>query len=81
METRVINMNQKEKFEKLVELSSKETEKSAELVARSFYRILRKSGYSREQIISIATSLLDCLVQSLDGYKKKRQKKETLAKL
>lgn len=58
-------------FERIVGLVSKDTKKGAEIVAKLFYRILRKNGYSEKQIISISTTLLDCLTKSFKGYRKK----------
>ena len=51
-------------FERIVGLVSKDTKKGAEIVAKLFYRILRKNGYSEGQIINISATLLDCLTKS-----------------
>ena len=32
-------------------------------------------GFSDDQIISVANNILDCLVQTLDGYKEKSEKR------
>ena len=58
-------------FERIVGLVSKDTKKGAEIVAKLFYRILRKNGYTEGQIINISATLLDCLTKSFKGYKKK----------
>ncbi len=58
-------------FEKIVNIASKDTKKGAEIVAKNFYRILRKNGFSEEQIIGIATNLIDCLTESLKGCEHK----------
>ena len=63
-----------DKFEQLVSLAMQDHEKATEIVAKSFYRILKKNEFSNEQIISIATNILDCLIQSLDGYKEKSER-------
>ena len=55
-------------FERIVNLSSKDTEKGAERVARVFYRILRRNNFSKQQIIDIATNLITCLTKSLKSY-------------
>lgn len=59
------------KFEKIINLAANETEKGARVVAKAFYRILRKKGFSENQIINISTNILNCLVESLRGYEKK----------
>ncbi len=58
-------------FEKIIDLAAKDTEKGARVVAKVFYRILRKKGFSKNQIIDISTNVLNCLVESLQGYEKK----------
>lgn len=68
-------MNQNGKFETLVQLASKDTEKAAEYVAKSFYKILRKNGFSNDQVISVANNILDCLIQTLDSCKEKTAEK------
>ena len=61
-------------FEKIVALVSKDTSKGAAIVAKLFYRILRKNGYTEGQIITISANLIDCLTKSLKGYEKKMAK-------
>lgn len=43
-------------------------------VAVAFYKELRKHDFSNNQIISVASELIDCLNKSLEGYKKKLEK-------
>ncbi len=64
-------MNPTDRFSNLVDLAPEDSKKSAEKVARSFYKILRKRGFDNKQIISVATNMLDCLVQALNGFKEK----------
>jgi hypothetical protein len=66
-------MNTNGHFDKLVNLASQDTEKAASLVAKSFYKILKKNGFTNDQIISVANNLLGCFIQALDGYKEKSQ--------
>jgi len=63
-------------FEKVINLAAKDTEKGARVVAKVFYRILRKRGFSENQIIDIATNVLGCLTDSLRGYEGKVNKKK-----
>ena len=58
-------------LEKIIDLAAKDTEKGSRVVAKVFYRILRKKGFSENQIIDISTNVLSCLIGSLKGYEKK----------
>ncbi len=58
-------------FEKIVGLVSEDTERGSEIVAKLFYRILKKNGYSEEQIIGIAANMIGYLTKSLKGYERK----------
>ena len=68
-------MERDEKFGQLVKLAASDTEKAAEIVAKSFYKILRRNGFTDDQIIAVANSMLDCLILTLDSYKEKSEKK------
>lgn len=59
------------KFDEYVEDAVNNTDKASELIAKSFYKILRKNGFSDSRIINTANNILDCLIKSLDGYKEK----------
>lgn len=58
-------------FERIINLAAKDSQKGARVVAKAFYRILRKKGFSENQIIDISTNVLNCLIESLQGYEKK----------
>jgi hypothetical protein len=58
-------------FEKIIDLAAKDTKKGSRVVAKFFYRVLRKKDFSENQIIDISTNILNCLVESLQGYEKK----------
>ncbi|UCD34749.1 MAG: hypothetical protein JSU90_10735 [Nitrospiraceae bacterium] len=58
-------------LEKIIDLAAKDTQKGARVVAKAFYRVLRKKGFTENQIIDISTNVLNCLVGSLQGYEKK----------
>jgi NAD+--asparagine ADP-ribosyltransferase len=60
-----------EKFEKFVSLAAKDAEKASEIVAKAFYKILRKNGFSNEQVISVAGDILECLCNTYEGYSSK----------
>ncbi len=61
-------------FERIINLAARDTKKGSRIVAKKFYRILRKNGFSENQIIAIATNILNCLIESLKGYEKKVEK-------
>lgn len=42
-------------------------------VALAFYRELRRHNFSNNQIIKVASELIDCLNKSLEGYRKKME--------
>jgi hypothetical protein len=58
-------------FERVVNIASKDTKKGSEIVARVFYRILKRNNFSQEQIIDIATNIIGCLTRSLKSYEKR----------
>lgn len=64
-------------FERIVNIASKDTKRGAEIVARVFYRILRRNNFSKEQIVDIATNLLSCLTKSLKSYEKRIETEKT----
>ena len=41
-------------FENIVDLAAKDSKRGARVVAKAFYRILRKKGFSKNQIIDIS---------------------------
>jgi predicted transcriptional regulator len=70
-------MNSYGKFDEYVGLAAKDAAKASEIVAKSFYKILRKNGFSDAQIINVANNILDCLIQTLDSYKERERSKES----
>ena len=41
------------------------------LVARAFFRELRRQNFTESQVVRVASELIDCLNKSLEGYKDK----------
>ena len=64
-------MDQHQHMDKIIRLAAEDSEKASRLIARSFYKVLRKNGFTDDQIISVANNMLDNLIESLDGYKNK----------
>ncbi|MBI5739793.1 MAG: hypothetical protein HZA16_03640 [Nitrospirae bacterium] len=69
-------------FDRIITLASKDTKRGGRVVAKIFYRMLRKKGFTQDQIISIATNILSCLTDSLKSYEQKVEshKEEQAAK-
>jgi hypothetical protein len=65
------------KFDEYVGLAVKDAERASEIVAKSFYKILRKNGFNDAQIINVANNILDCLIQTLDSYKERGESKKS----
>jgi len=49
-------------------------DRTAASVAAAFYKELRRHNFDNNQIIKVASELIDCLNRSLQGYKKKMEK-------
>ena len=64
-------------FERIVNIASKDTKKGSEIIARVFYRILKRNNFSQEQIIDIATNIISCLTRSLKSYEKRINTEKT----
>ena len=50
-----------------------EPKKGARLIARTFYRELRRAGWADNDIMAIADELLACLLASLHDYRLKKE--------
>lgn len=68
-------MNSSE-FERLVDASSADAEKGAEIIAKTFYRTLRKNGFSERQIICVGTTIISCLIDHLREYEQRVEQKD-----
>ncbi len=64
------------KFEDIVRIASRDTEKASRIISKSFYKVLRRNGFTDDQIISVASDILGCLIESLEGYREKKGDKE-----
>jgi hypothetical protein len=56
-----------------LEYASAHPDRIAASVALAFYRELRRHNFNNNQIINVASELIDCLNRSLEGYKKKME--------
>lgn len=57
-------------IERVIYLATKDTKRGARVVAKVFYRILRRQGFSDNQIIDITTNILNCLITRINGCEK-----------
>lgn len=64
-------MGQNCDFDQIAILAAKDAGKASRIVATSFYKVLRRNGFTDEQIINVSSCILDCLLQSLREYKQK----------
>lgn len=69
-------MKEDNKFEEIARIASRDTEKASRIISKSFYKVLRRNGFSDEQIISVASDILGYLIESLEGYREKKNSKE-----
>jgi hypothetical protein len=69
-------MNPHGKIDDYVKLAAKDAEKASETVAKSFYKILKRNGFTDAQVINVASTIIDCLTQTLEQYKDKKGIKE-----
>ncbi|OHB71726.1 MAG: hypothetical protein A2W23_06965 [Planctomycetes bacterium RBG_16_43_13] len=69
-------MKENQNFEDIVRIASSDTEKASRIISRSFYKVLRRNGFTDDQIISVASNILGCLIEGLEGYKEKKGRKE-----
>ena len=52
-------------IEKMVQMSSENRGKASKVVARSFYKMLRKNGFSQGEIMTFAGHLLDEVIRDM----------------
>ncbi len=64
-----IAVEQNDGYDQVLMLATKDAEIATKIVAKSFYKILRKKGFTDDQIVYVSSYILDCLLQSLRGYK------------
>jgi hypothetical protein len=69
-------MKEDSKFEEIVRIASRDTEKASRIISKSFYKVLRRNGFTDDQIIGVASDILGCLIESLEGYREKKSSKE-----
>jgi hypothetical protein len=55
-------MNTQQSMENEIERAVQTTEEAAELMGKSLYRLLKKNGYDKNQVINVAGFILDGLI-------------------
>ncbi len=63
-------MNSQQHLENEIERAVETTEKAAELMGRSLYRLLKKNGYDQTQVINVTGYILDGLIHESEKSRK-----------
>ncbi len=58
-------MKQCETLEKMLKMSSGDRDKAGRVVARSFYVVLRRNGFTQTDIMNVAGHLLDGVIKDM----------------
>jgi hypothetical protein len=58
-------MKQCNTFEKMLEMSSGDRDRAGKVVARSFFRILARNGFSHSDVMNFAGHLLDEVMRDM----------------
>ena len=59
-----------ETLEKMLKMSPDDRRKAGKVVARSFYKILRKNGFTHGDIMNFAGDLLDGVIREIEKEKR-----------
>jgi len=59
-------MNAQQHHRSEIDRAVQTTEEAAELMGRSLYRLLKKNGYDKKQVINVAGFILDGLIHDSD---------------
>jgi hypothetical protein len=65
-------------IEKMINLSAENRERTSKVVARSFFRILSKNGFSHSDIMDFAGNLLDEVMRDMGASGEKTIRPETI---
>ncbi len=71
-------MHQCDILEKMINLSPDNRERTSKVVARSFFRILAKNGFSHSDIMDFAGNLLDEVMRDMVASGEKAIRPETI---
>ena len=71
-------MHQCDILEKMINLSPDNRERTSKVVARSFFRILAKNGFSHSDIMDFAGNLLDEVMRDMGASGEKAIRPETI---
>ena len=66
-------MKQCETLERMLKLSAGDREKTGKIVARSFYKILRRNGFTHAEIMDVAGHILDGVISDMKVNGKDRE--------
>lgn len=62
-----------ETLEKMLKMSAGDREKTGRIVARSYYKILRRNGFTQSDIINVAGHLLDSVITDIKNNGKDKK--------
>jgi hypothetical protein len=62
-----------ETLERMLKMSAGDREKTGKIVARSFYNILRKNGFTQADIMEVAGHILDGVIKDMKVNGKNRE--------
>jgi len=62
---RIRTMKNCETLDRMLQMSAGDREKTGRIVARSFYNILRRNGFTQAQIMDVAGQLLDGVIKDM----------------
>ena len=67
------SMESCETLEKMLRMSEGDRERAGRLLARSFYKILRRNGFSHPQVMAVAGTILDEVMKDVRANGKDRE--------
>ncbi len=67
------SMESCETLEKMLRMSEGDRERAGRLLARSFFKILRRNGFSHAQVMAVAGSILDEVMKDVRANGKDRE--------
>ena len=68
-------------LEKMLQLSSGDRTRAGKVVARTFFKVLRRNGFSHSDIMTVAGHLLDGVIREMQGNVKDRKNTVDLREL
>ncbi len=67
-------------FEKMLQMSSADRTRASYVVAKSFFKMLRRNGFLQSEIMNFAGQLLDEVIRDIKMNGKDREENPSIAK-